>query len=267
MFNRIERNRASAAKIALLLDEATMLTDDVTLLTQLAALKDRALSSRCACRRARRSDHRTRREVHRLIEALQNGSEPYRAFPLLREIEQGLFIRESAADSESARLAARKQMLLARCQSQILEIDALAVQCRKIIAEGMSASDTAAQLLRESYQSYSDRMKLAKREFDETLQALRAMDSVLLMRSEEETVTALEREYAHLPDPDALEEDTWRTELRRAQMNERVGAIETLRKKAFDSVEATPDELREQAPSEAAPATQRAKERICEIEF
>lgn len=267
MFNRIERNRASAAKIALLLDEATMLTDDVTLLTQLVALKDRALSSRCACRRARRSDRRTRREVHRLIEALQNGAEPYSAFPLLREIEQGLFIRESAANSESAQLTARKQMLLARCQSQALEIDALAVQCRKIIAEGTSASGTAAQLLRESFQSCSDRMKLVKREFDETLQALRAMDSVLLMRSEEEAVAALEKVHAHLPDPDALEEDTWHTELRRAQMNERVGAIETLRKKAFEPVETVPDERHERKPSEATQTTQRVKERICEIEF
>lgn len=268
MFNRIERNRASAAKIALLLDEATVLTDDAALLTKLVQLKCMALDSRSPSRLACRADRNTLQYARRLLGRLQDCAETYEVLPLLQEIEQGLFSREQTAGDETSRLAARKRMLLARCRSQAGEIDVLEARRRQIAAEGANATEAESKLLREAFIACSDRLKLAQQEFDRTLAALRAMDSVLLLRSEEETVAALAKEHAHLPDPDALEEDAWRTEIRRAQISDRVQAIDALRKKVFEE-EVQPAAVPEAPAKEISVerATVREPVPVAEMEF
>lgn len=218
MGNRIDRNRASAARIALILDEIAGRAEDVSLMIRIVRLKNLALGSRTDSRFARRADRRTLRAARRLSREIAGRGETWTLLGSLSEIEDGLYDRERTVLREDV-LTQRKRRLFTLLRSQASEMDQLAHRRRQL--DESPVSGAAEMLRREELDALGRRFSLLTASFEQTRRALRAMDSVSLLRSEEAGLAALERDCALLPDSETFAMQQDRLELRREALDRR----------------------------------------------
>ena len=234
MKNRVQRNRASAARIVRALDDAALRVNDVTLLLRLGRLRRLALDSRTDNPAAPRTDRRTLIACRRLNQRLLDGAALWELPGVLAEIERGLFDRERRACEESP-LYEQKRRLFDRLRALASEMDALALRRRELVDAGAKSPasadfDPAQALRRDEFETCSLRLNRLQAEYRRASAALQAMVSVHLLESEESMLASLERDCAALPCPDEAERRQLRLELRAEALDRRAAAMADLRK-------------------------------------
>ena len=234
MMNRVDRNRASAARIVRALDEAALRLDDATLLLRLGRLRNLALDSRTDSPSAPRTDRRTLIACRQLNQRLLDGAALWELPGVLAEIERGLFDRLRALASE---------------------MDALALRRRELVDAGADSRrdfDPSDALRRDEFVACGRRQTQLQAEYRRTSAALQAMVSVHLLHSEEAMLDSLERDCASLPDPVEAERRQLRLELREEALNRRTAAMLNLRGQDGAAVAASSDGVQEVASAEVA---------------
>lgn len=220
-------NRASAARIALALDEAAAVCGDSMLILRLVRLKDMALDSRTKNLRAWKVDRATLSVARELSAGLRGGAKLWDVLKPLSEIETGLYDRERKK-SAASQPEAEKRRLFEQLRAVALEIDWLSARRQRLVEEGAAKKGMSFELSREEFEACSARLRQAQARFEQTRRTLRAMDSVLLMKSEEAGLAALEKYYAAMPDVSALEEKQVRLEIQLEDMQRYNDAVSRL---------------------------------------
>lgn len=249
MKNRVDRNRASAARIARALDEAALRVDDETLLLRLGRLRNLALDSRTDSPSAPRTDRRTLIACRQLNQRLLDGAPLWELPGVLAEIERGLFDRERRSGEESP-LYEQKRRLFDRLRALASEMDALALRRRELVDAGADSRrdfDPSDALRRDEFVACGRRLTQLQAEYRRTSAALQAMVSVHLLHSEEAMLDSLERDCASLPDPVEAERRQLRLELREEALNRRTAAMLNLRGQDGAAVAASSDGVQEVA--------------------
>lgn len=247
MKNRVDRNRASAARIARALDEAALRVDDETLLLRLGRLRNLALDSRTDSPSAPRTDRRTLIACRQLNQRLLDGAALWELPGVLAEIERGLFDRERRSGEESP-LYEQKRRLFDRLRALASEMDALALRRRELVDAGADSRrdfDPSDALRRDEFVACGRRLTQLQAEYRRTSAALQAMVSVHLLHSEEAMLDSLERDCASLPDPVEAERRQLRLELREEALNRRTAAMLNLRGQDGAAVAASSDGVQE----------------------
>ena len=254
MKNRVDRNRASAARIARALDEAALRVDDETLLLRLGRLRNLALDSRTDSPSAPRTDRRTLIACRQLNQRLLDGAALWELPGVLAEIERGLFDRERRSGEESP-LYEQKRRLFDRLRALASEMDALALRRRELVDAGADSRrdfDPSDALRRDEFVACGRRLTQLQAEYRRTSAALQAMVSVHLLHSEEAMLDSLERDCASLPDPVEAERRQLRLELREEALNRRTAAMLNLRGQDGAAVAASSDGVQKVASAEVA---------------
>lgn len=262
MFILTDFNRRSAVRVALALDELSDRIAEPLAILCLARMKNQTLDSRTASLSARRADRQALKLIAQLSEALKLGLEFWDVLPRLREVERALLERERRRGKE-APLIAQKRLLLQELQELAVEIDDLDRRQAKLIWLGASESGPVAELHGDSFDACDRRMHQLSRRFAQLRLAIRAMDSVQLLHSEEVALAQLEKDCAlYLPDPDEMEADIWRLEMKDQAFRERAEALARLRERRSPAEKpAAPP------PIERVPAARTEVEILREAEF
>ena len=232
MKKRVDRNRASAARIVRALDDAVLRVDDETLLLRLGRLRSLALDSRTDSPSAPAVDRRTLVACRRLNQRLLDGAALWELPGILSEIERGLFDRERRPAGESP-LYEQKRRLFDRLRGLACEMDALELRRRELVTAGADSErdfDPSDALRRDEFVACSRRLDHLQADYRRTSAALQAMVSVHLLHSEEAMLESLERDCACLPDPAEAERLQDRLELREEALNRRTSAVLNLRR-------------------------------------
>ena len=227
MLSLADFNRASAARIALALDEAASICGDAALILRLARLKDMALDSRAKGFHARKIDRKTLAVARELCRSLKGGAKLWDVLKPLSEIETGLYDRERK-NGAASRPEEEKRRLFEQLRAAALEIDWLTARRQKLAEAGAAKKGMDYELGREEFEACSARLRQAQARFEQTRRTLRAMDTVLLMKSEEAGLAALEKYYAAMPDLNAMEENQVRLEMRAEEMQRYNEAVSRL---------------------------------------
>jgi len=256
----MEFNRASAARIALALDDAACASGDAMLIQRLARLKNMALDSRTKNWRAFQTDRRTLELTRGMAGSLRGGAMIWDVLKALGEIERGLYDRERKKGA-STPLEEEKRRLFEQLRVLALEIDWLTARRQKLVADGAAKKGMNIELNREDFNACSRRLRQVQAAFEQTRQALRAMDSVLLLETEEAGLAAMERYYAAMPELSALEERQVRMEIQMEDMQRYNEATDRLKQEweAAITAFAGMDE-----PVVSEPAAQESKQMMME---
>lgn len=253
-------NRASAVKIALALDEAACASGDAMLILRLARLKNMALDSRTRNWRAWQTDRQMLAVARGLSGSLRSGAQIWDVLKALGEVERGLYDRERKKGA-STPLEEEKRRLFEQLRVLALEIDWLTARRQKLVADGAAKKGMNIELNREDFNACSRRLRQVQAAFEQTRQALRAMDSVLLLQSEEAGLAAMERYYAAMPELSELEEKQVRMEIQLEDMQRYNEATDRL-KQEWEAAMTAFAGMDESAVSE--PAAKEAKEMMME---
>lgn len=226
MKNTVDIRQRRITAIAAALDEAAAAAEDCMILMHLLRLKEQALSCRANTLNARRADRMLAREANALKTAVSCG-DPSEILSILERIETGLFDRERPRSaSRRDELTLTKRALFARLRQQAMQIDLWTARKQALVDTGLSPDLPAGKIHREEFLACSRRLRSVQNAFQQTLDMLRAMDNVLLMHSEEESLRRLEQLYADkLPNPDAFREQLWEIEIRGSMLSEKLDAI------------------------------------------
>jgi len=247
MKNAVKLRQSRIIAIAAALDNATSITEDSMILMHLLRLKEQALNCRAKTLNACRSDRMLTREVSTLLEAVSCG-DPAEILPILERIETCLFDRERPRSATRRdELTLTKRALFARLRQQALQIDLWTARKQALASVGHSPELAAGLIDREEFYACDRRLQSVQNAFRQTLEMLRAMDNVLLMHSEEESLRRLEQLYASkLPDPDTFRQQLWEMEIRGGLLNEKLDAINS--EKSFFRNSETPRDFERNTP-------------------
>lgn len=241
MKNTVEIRQSRIIAIAAALDEAAAAAEDPMILMHLLRLKEQALGCRAHTLCARRIDRMLIRNAAALKEAVSCG-DPAETLSVLDRIETGLFDRERPRfATRRDELVITKRALFARLRQQAMQIDLWSARKQALADKALPADRAHGQINREEFLACDRRLQSVRRAFQQTLETLRAMDNVLLMHSEEESLHRLEQLYADtLPDPDTFREQLWEMEIRGNMLQEKLDVINS-EKSFFRNSEAARD--------------------------
>lgn len=231
MKSDVKIRQTSIAAIAQMLDEAAVRAADSLIFMRLLRLKDQALQCRARSLTTLRTDRKLRAELPMLFGAVASG-DPAEILPVLEKIETLLFERERPRRMpKQSALVQGKRELFAQLRVHAMQIDLWTSRKQALIRTGIALDGAAGQINRAEFEACSDRLQTALNNFRQTLNALKAMDSVLLMQSEEATLRRLEELYrTYLPDPEVFEDRVLRTEVRRDLLDEKTNRIISAKK-------------------------------------